>query len=127
MDTLRITDAERDAAVASLGEHYAVGRLTKQEYDDRSDVAWKAKTRGELVPLFADLPGPEQAKTVRQGPAGTSRRRSRPHWPFPFVPIIIGLIALTAITHLPFIVFGLLVWFVLGRRSWHHHGRLDQR
>ncbi|MCW2779837.1 MAG: hypothetical protein JWR35_286 [Marmoricola sp.] len=126
MDTLRITDAERDAAVASLGEHYAVGRLTKQEFDDRSDVAWQAKTRGELVPLFADLPRPETAKAVRQGPAGISRRRSRPHRRFPavpFVPIIIGLIALTAITHLPFIVFGLLVWFVLGRRAWHHHGR----
>ena len=40
-----------------LGEHYAVGRLTKDEFDERSDAVWSAKTRGDLAPLFADLPG----------------------------------------------------------------------
>ena len=36
----------------------AEGRLTQPEFDERLDVAMKAKTAGELEPLFLDLPGP---------------------------------------------------------------------
>ena len=35
---LRIGDAEREATISALGEHYAAGRLTKEEYDERSDA-----------------------------------------------------------------------------------------
>ena len=41
---LRIGDAEREAAVTALGEHYAAGRLTKEEYDERAERAWAART-----------------------------------------------------------------------------------
>lgn len=53
----RIGDAERDEAVALLQEHLAAGRLDNTEFNDRLDTALEAKTQGELVPLFADLPG----------------------------------------------------------------------
>jgi hypothetical protein len=39
---MRIGDAEREAAVTALGEHFAAGRLTKEEYDERSGRAWTA-------------------------------------------------------------------------------------
>lgn len=53
---VRIGDAERESAVNALGEHYAAGRLTKDEFDERAGLAWSARTSGEIVPLFADLP-----------------------------------------------------------------------
>jgi hypothetical protein len=55
---LRIGDAERDAAAADLGEHYAAGRLTLDELNERLDAVFCAKTLGQLVRIMADLPGP---------------------------------------------------------------------
>jgi hypothetical protein len=55
-DSLRVSDAERDEVVRSLGDHAAVGRLTLDELEDRSGRALTAKTRGELATLTSDLP-----------------------------------------------------------------------
>jgi len=38
-------------------EHLAAGRLTLEEFDERLDRAYAAKTLGELDDLMADLPG----------------------------------------------------------------------
>ena len=78
-DELRIGDRERDAAVTALGEHYVAGRLTKDEYDERSAVAWRARTNSDLAPLFVDLPA-LQLPERPLGPStrdGSSRGRSR--------------------------------------------------
>ncbi|WP_084957786.1 DUF1707 SHOCT-like domain-containing protein [Thermoactinospora rubra] len=56
-DELRIGDAERDEAMAALREHFAQGRLTREELDERLDLALSAKTAGELARVTADLPG----------------------------------------------------------------------
>jgi Domain of unknown function (DUF1707) len=53
---LRVSDADRDRAVAELSEHFQAGRLTLDEFDERSGQALKAKTERELTGLFADLP-----------------------------------------------------------------------
>jgi hypothetical protein len=55
---LRIGDAERDAAAADLGEHYAAGRLTLDELNERLDAVFSARTFGQLNRIMADLPGP---------------------------------------------------------------------
>ena len=55
---VRVGDVERNAAVAALGEHMAVGRLDFDEYTSRSELATSARTVGDLQPLFADLPAP---------------------------------------------------------------------
>ncbi len=110
MDTLRLSDADREAAVALLGEQYAVGRLTKDEFDERSDAVWTAKTQGDLAPVFADLPARSPARPA------PNRRRPSPRWSIPLVPVLFVLIALALVTHLPFVLFGLLAWFVLSRR-----------
>ena len=55
---LRIGDAERDAAATDLGEHYAAGRLTLDELNERLDAVFSAKTFGQLTRIMADLPGP---------------------------------------------------------------------
>ena len=53
---IRVSDNERDQAVAELSEHYQAGRLTLEEFDDRSGLALRARTGSDLVALFADLP-----------------------------------------------------------------------
>jgi hypothetical protein len=53
---LRASDADRDRVAAILSEALATGRLTSVEHADRLDLAYNAKTVGELVPLTRDLP-----------------------------------------------------------------------
>lgn len=67
---LRIGDAERDAAAADLGEHYAAGRLTLDELNERLDAVFSSKTFGQLTRIMADLPGPGRLPW-RTGPGRT--------------------------------------------------------
>jgi Domain of unknown function (DUF1707) len=53
---MRVGDAEREAAAAELREHYASGRLTLDELNERIDKAFAATTRGDLNALMTDLP-----------------------------------------------------------------------
>lgn len=53
---MRVSDAEREAAAAELREHFASGRLTQDELDERLAAAFVAKTHGDLKALFTDLP-----------------------------------------------------------------------
>ena len=52
----RASDADRDRTAAALPEHLAAGRLTIEEFDQRLDQTYAAKTLGELNVLMADLP-----------------------------------------------------------------------
>ena len=54
---MRVSDADRDAALAELSEHFQAGRLTAAEFDDRAGRALAARTWGELRDLQRDLPG----------------------------------------------------------------------
>jgi DNA-binding transcriptional ArsR family regulator len=53
---VRAGDADRDAAAAALGEHFAQGRLTLDELSARLDVTLTATTHGELSQVAHDLP-----------------------------------------------------------------------
>ncbi|APU16323.1 MULTISPECIES: DUF1707 domain-containing protein [Actinoalloteichus] len=57
---LRIGDAERGQAMQFLGDHFAQGRLTIEEYEERIGAVTLARTRSELIVLFNDLPGTHQ-------------------------------------------------------------------
>jgi hypothetical protein len=46
---VRIGDAERDQAVAELGDHFAAGRLTRGELDARVDQAMTARFERDLL------------------------------------------------------------------------------
>jgi hypothetical protein len=69
-ETLRVSDAERDETLRTLGEHAAVGRLTLDELEDRSGRALAAKTRGELATLTSDLPAERRQAPGGQAPRG---------------------------------------------------------
>lgn len=60
---LRCSDADRDKVADQLREHYAEGRLDLDEFQERTNAVYAAKTFGDLAPLTADLPArpvPEQ-------------------------------------------------------------------
>jgi uncharacterized protein DUF1707 len=61
---MRVGDAEREAAAAELREHYASGRLTLDELNERVDKAFAAKTRGDLNALMTDLPSKRPGATA---------------------------------------------------------------
>jgi Flp pilus assembly protein TadB len=53
----RAGDEDRERTATALGGHYAAGRLTLEEFQQRLDQAYAAKTLGELDDLMTDLPG----------------------------------------------------------------------
>jgi hypothetical protein len=97
---MRASDAERDLALAELSGHFQTGRLTQEEFDERSARALQARTGRELSELFTDLPG-------SGGPAGLAGPGSGPgligrspscRRPVPFV--VVGVIAVIAVANL---------------------------
>jgi Domain of unknown function (DUF1707)/Cell wall-active antibiotics response 4TMS YvqF len=76
-DSLRVSDAERDAVVRTLGDHAAVGRLTLDELEERSGRALTARTRGELATLTSDLPR-ETGQGVQAGASAPAASRRKP-------------------------------------------------
>ncbi|MGD0686563.1 MAG: DUF1707 domain-containing protein [Streptosporangiaceae bacterium] len=54
---IRASDEDRDRAATLLREHHAVGRLTAEEFSERLDKVYAARTMGDLDELLADLPG----------------------------------------------------------------------
>jgi hypothetical protein len=53
---LRASDEDRDRTAALLREHHALGRLDPQEFSDRLDRTFAARTVGELDDILRDLP-----------------------------------------------------------------------
>jgi DNA-binding MarR family transcriptional regulator len=78
---MRAGDADRDAAAAALGEHFARGRLTLDELNARLDATLTAATHGDLARAARDLPD----LTVLSARISFSRgKRARPgHKPGP--------------------------------------------
>ena len=52
---LRVSDADRDRAVSELSEAFQVGRITADEFEQRSAQALRARTGKELTDLLTDL------------------------------------------------------------------------
>ncbi|WP_207934236.1 DUF1707 domain-containing protein [Actinomadura sp. KC06] len=87
-DEIRIGDAERDAVMLALHDHFAAGRLDRAELDERLDAVLSAKTRGDLrahvrdLPPPTGLPEPEKAPDVpwQQGAAVMFGGPGHPAW-----------------------------------------------
>ncbi|WP_328400185.1 DUF1707 domain-containing protein [Streptomyces sp. NBC_00390] len=53
---MRASDSERERVAERLREAVAEGRLDMDEFEQRLDAAYRARTHGELAPLVRDLP-----------------------------------------------------------------------
>src|ERR1700678_1942228 len=71
---MRIGDADREATAQSLRENFAHGRLTMEEFQERLDAAFAAKTDVDLAKLTDDLPhsDPYAAPWPPSQPAGST-------------------------------------------------------
>jgi hypothetical protein len=79
---IRASDADRDRTAALLREHHAAGRLTAEEFNERLDKTYAAKTMGELDELLADLPGIDLYKLPD---ASLDRRRGNTTFGLPWL------------------------------------------
>jgi hypothetical protein len=134
-DSIRVSDADRDRVSDQLRDHFAAGRITSVELDERLSAALNAKTFGDLRLIMADLPGPVPAlpraarPPLQATPAWAARRRPR------FPPLIL-LVLLAALLVPPagwllatfvyvILVVGLMTFiagaFACGRPPRRHH------
>ena len=54
--SLRVSDADRDAALTELSQHFEAGRLTSEELDERTGRILAARTGTDLESQLTDLP-----------------------------------------------------------------------
>jgi len=67
--SLRVSDADREHAVAALREHLLAGRLTLAEFSERVEAALTARVGAELARVQEDLPAVVPAAGSRRKPA----------------------------------------------------------
>ncbi|MET0132334.1 MAG: DUF1707 domain-containing protein [Kibdelosporangium sp.] len=103
---VRIGDAERDESVTLLAEHFAKGRLSPAEHEERRAAAKAAILRGEIEDLFADLPKPHPDMSGAQPPV-PAPVPAQPKLDTPLSNFLIGMGAVTFLLGVP-------AWLVLG-------------
>jgi hypothetical protein len=114
---IRASDADREHVVEILRDAYSAGRLTLEEFDDRTTLAFAARTWGGLRDLTRDLP--QQAKLAIPQPdpkvrpakdkplpvsAGPARRRLSPMLPILVIWLGIALTAREPFAFIPVLV-----------------------
>jgi Domain of unknown function (DUF1707) len=92
---LRVSDAERDVVAAELGEHFQVGRLNQDEFDERLTAALAAKTRGDLSALLTDLPQRDAVQVARPAQPAPSPARYLPL----IVPLLFAVMVASGLSH----------------------------
>jgi Domain of unknown function (DUF1707) len=120
---LRASDADREATADRLRQHHTDGRLDQDEFQERLDKCFAAKTVGELAELTRDLPG------------DTTQRRASGRRGFgllgclrmiPIIPIILAIVAIHLILGvagglwilIPLFFLARLMFFRRGLRPW---------
>jgi hypothetical protein len=146
-----VGDAEREQALQALGDHMSAGRLDIDEYGDRTARVATAKTRGDIVDVFLDLPEPkprfgppvkaapavtrESVPAPVQGRPGVDRWQQRPIGQRVYgalIPLVFILaIGLYMETRLPFVFALPVIYVIVGGSlwgdSWSHDRRAWQR
>ncbi|MCW2911379.1 MAG: hypothetical protein JWL68_6168 [Actinomycetia bacterium] len=114
---IRASDADREHIVEILREAYSTGRLTLDEFDERTTLAFATKTWGGLRDLTRDLPQqarleiPQpkpQIKPARDKPlpvsASPPRRRLSPMLPILVIWLGVALTAREPYAFIPVLV-----------------------
>lgn len=110
---MRAGDADRTKVVETLGRHLGEGRLTVEEFDERTAQAHAAVYLDQLPPLLADLPGDPR-------PAPRPPRPAARVAPVGFLVLVALVVtaSVVAATHgvVPIFPVVLLFLFLRGRR-----------
>jgi Domain of unknown function (DUF1707) len=128
--SIRASDQDREVVVATLRDAYTAGRLTLEEFDERTSGAYDSKTWGDLRKLTEDLPSqpilgadvpgrrlpaPSQPPTL---PAHPERASDVPHprhrhRPVAFFPIMALWVVLALSTRSPHAIIPLTVVLIV--------------
>ena len=100
VDRLRIGTAEREEALRLLSRQFSEGRLTPDEFSERSAAVSAAVDRADLEPIFADLP-------AKPGAA------AEPHSTRDWRAIVMALVPLVALAFTMLVPHGWLAWLAL--------------
>jgi hypothetical protein len=88
-DRIRTSDADRDRVAARLRDHFAEGRLTRDELEERIAATLNARTFGDLRQVLTDLPEPTAGGpgltdlADAAGMAGSANRAGATGWAGP--------------------------------------------
>lgn len=111
---MRAGDADRTKVVETLGRHLGEGRLTVEEFDERTAQAHAAVYLDQLPPLLADLPG-DPPPAARPAP----RRPRVPSVAFFLLVALVLTSSVIAVAHGAAPVFAVVVLFLfLRHRRW---------
>lgn len=100
---VRASDRDRALIETVLADAFAEGRITRTEYDERTDAALASRTLGDLVPLVSDLP-------VAHGPRSTPtdlRQQAVRKWQSDRREAVLGLIGLSVLL---WTIWALTMW-----------------
>jgi Domain of unknown function (DUF1707) len=129
---LRVSQAERDDMVAVLAGHFADGRLTVEEYEERVEAALAARTGRDLEPLLADLPAADPPSSAAPARSRRTPPLRRPRSPLvPTRLLAVAAVVVLAIATGPWALW--LLWPALvltggcGFARRHGTGRADRR
>lgn len=140
-NAMRASDSDREVVVSALREAYTAGRLTLEEFDERTSAAYASKTWGQLRELTADLPEspvlgkapaqeaePVAAKaddpmlTVRVVPVSRRRPRRAPLLPAAVVLLLFGIASASAVAVALGVVFCFVVLATEFSSGWRGNG-----
>lgn len=109
---LRVGDRDREAVADFLREQHLAGRLETDEFQERLDRCYAAKTYRELDELVGDLPREEARRSIRQS------------WRWPAVAFVPLLIAAIVLSHGHLLWLAVPLFFFVGRPLlWRSGGR----
>ena len=109
---LRASDADREATADRLRQHHTDGRIDAEEFQERLDKCYAAKTVGELAELARDLPSDSSRRRVGGrtgfGLLGSLRM-------IPILPVILAIVAIHLIVGVVSGLWILIPLFFLAR------------
>ncbi len=100
---MRASDRDRAVIETVLADAFAEGRITRAEYDERTDAALASRTLGELVPLVSDLPA---AQAPRSTPVDLRQQAVR-KWEGERREAVLGLLGLSVLL---WTIWALTMW-----------------
>ncbi|GAA5080603.1 DUF1707 SHOCT-like domain-containing protein [Nocardia iowensis] len=129
---IRIGTAEREEAMRRLSDHFAAGRLSVAEFDERSAVIAAAVTRGDVAKVFTDLPEPLAKAAAAPAKSESGFLSEWPERLMAAIPILAVILFFTTGSWLWFLAIPLVGALLFGGRhgghgNWHGHGRGGRR